>query len=59
VTVAARIVCYTVPVYVVIEHDKIVKVVVYDEATVLAERVSPKIRRILDNSPWPGWTFGW
>lgn len=54
-----RIIRYAVPVYVVIEHDRIVKVVVYDEAAVLAERVSPKIKRILDNSPWPGWTFGW
>jgi hypothetical protein len=57
--VAERIVRYTIPVYVVIEHGEITKVVVDDESAVLAENVSPRIKRILDRTLWPDWTFGW
>jgi hypothetical protein len=57
--VAERTVRYTVPVFVVIEHGEITKVVVDDEHATLAEDVSPQIRRILETSEWPGWTFGW
>jgi hypothetical protein len=59
VIVAERIVRYLVCVYVVIEHDEIVKVVVDDETAILAENVSRRVKRILDTSLWPGWTFGW
>jgi len=55
----SHIVRYSVPVFVVIEDERIVRVVVDDEHPQLAEKVPRRIRRILDTTEWPGWQFGW
>lgn len=54
-----RAVRYTVPVVVLIEDDRIARVVVDDEQPALAEEVTPEVAGILEASEWPAWEFGW